>query len=661
MKRWLIVSLIALVVSILHLQVFFSQLGERVEPWVLDLWFNMRGVDEPPEEVVVVAMDESSYGVLKIPFDVAWPRAVHAQLLKRFAELGVKRVAMDIIFEGPSSKPEADKALAEAFKSVPTFIGTEVISSEMSGMGGSYQIEKILEPLDIFGQAVEGIALVKMTEEFDYIRRFYLQRSETSKDYPTLYEAAMGFKARDRNLPGPRDLIWYYGPRRTINTIPYHQVLNPIDKLPKNFLKDKIVFVGLNLMTELGPAQKDSFRTSFDDGGKGKTFGVEILATAAANLLEGKWIKRASTTVEGLLFFFICMGLCVLLFTLRPQWAGAVLIGSILVWMITSYLCTVNGFFLPGGILFFFFLPLAYLGSTLVYYLITFRSQQQVEKAFQFYVSPEMAHQMRNNPKALSLGGENVYATALFTDIAGFSEITEKMNASEVSTMLNAYFTEVMNEIFEKQGTLIKFIGDAVFALWGAPIKSADHAKLACQTAMAIQKSVARFNAAKRFPALHTRIGVNTGPMLVGNLGSERRFDYTAIGDAVNLASRVEGINKYFGTEILITENARKEIGGSEMATLTIGSVQVAGKKEGVELHALLEKPLGKALEDEWMGALFDFRNRKWGEAKDSFTAIQSKDKFFDKPATLYLKAIKQYELTPPEEDWQGEIEFTTK
>jgi adenylate cyclase len=659
MKRLLIVSLIALVISILHSQIFSSRIGERVEPWIADVWFNLRGVEAAPPEVAVIAMDESSYRNLNIPLDRAWPRSMHAKLLKRLQELGVKRVLFDIIFQGPSSDPKADQELADAFKLLPSVIGTELITKDMGGSGGSYVIEELILPLESFEKNVESLALAKMPEEFDFIRKFHLERSQASKDIPTLYEAAVPVKPRDPGLPGPRDMIWYYGGRGSIDTIPYHQILNPDGKIPKDVLKDKTVFVGLSMMTETGPAQKDSFRSSFDSDQK--IFGVEILATAAANLIEHKWIKRLGVWTEGIIYFFLCFALCVALFILKPQWSGLVLGVSIILWLIISFVSFINGLFLPGVLLFFFFLPTAFLGSVIVYYLITYRSQQQVEKAFQFYVSPEMAHQMRDNPNALSLGGENVFATALFTDIAGFSEITEKMNATEVSNMLNAYFTEVMNEIFEKKGTLIKFIGDAVFALWGVPIKVADHAKLACQAALAIQKSVDRFNASKKFPPLHTRIGVNTGPMLVGNLGSARRFDYTGIGDSVNLASRVEGINKYFGTGVLITESTRKEMGGGDLNTLSIGTIQVAGKKEGVELHVLLDNKLPRPLEDAWLQALILFRTKKWGDAKEAFTALQSKDKFFEKPCGLYLKAIQQYEVTPPDDEWQGEMEFTTK
>jgi len=659
MKRIAFVVVAAILVSVLHLQVFLSSIGEKIEPWTLDYWFNLRGVQAPPEDIAVVAMDESSYRVLNLPMDQAWPRALHATLINRLKELGAKRVVMDILFLGPSSDPKADAALADAFKNIPTIIGTESVVKEVGGSAGRYSMEELLEPPEMFSKNVEAIALAKMTEEFGYIRRFYVERSLMTKEIPTLYEAAAGVPVHDASLPGPRDLLWYYGPANTITTIPYHQVLNPTGKVPPNLFKNKIVFVGLNFLTEVGPAQKDSYRTAFDS--VRNTFGVEIQATAAANLLQKKWVTRSSKGTEGTVMFLLAFILCGAMFSIRPQWGGALVLGSIVVWAAVSYFAAQSGMFIPGLLLFLVFLPISYLASTFAYYIITYRSQQHVEKAFQYYLSPEMAKQMRNNPTALSLGGESVYATALFSDIAGFSAITENMNPSDVSKMLNAYFTEVMDEIFENQGTLIKFIGDSVFALWGAPIKIADHAKRACETALVIQQGVEKFNASKRFPELNTRIGLHTGPMLVGNLGSARRFDYTGIGDSVNLASRVEGINKYFGTTVLITDVTKRELTGSNMRTIVLGTIRVSGKKERVGLNALLKNPIDEKAEQLWMQALAAFRGKKWDEALQRFSEVEILDSFFKKPVELYKEEIAVLKQTPPDEEWQGEVNFHVK
>jgi adenylate cyclase len=659
MKRWIVVLLLALVVSLAHMQIFFSSLGERVEPLALDLWFNLRGQVDPPGEVAVVAMDESSYQVLGLPMDQAWPRATHAELVRKLADAGAKRVVMDILFLGDSSDKRADQALAQSMKTVPTVIGADSGVREQGSAAGRYSMEELLLPPDLFSDAAADIALVRMPEDNGFVRRFSVPRSQVTKDVPSLSEAAAGLKHSSPGLPGERDFLWYYGPPGAIPTYPYHQVLNPKGALPKQLFKDKIVFVGLSLRTELGPAQKDTYRTPFYQ--RSSMFGVEIEATAAANLLEHRWVRRAGAWSEGLALFLTTLLLTFVIFSLRPQWAGVLLVSFVTAWAVSSYLAFLSGLFLPGVVLTAFILPVSYLGSTLVYYLVTHRSQQQVERAFQYYLSPEMAREMRKNPKGLGLGGENVFATALFTDISGFTEVTETMLAAEVSTMLNAYFTEVMEVVFENKGTLIKFIGDAVFVLWGAPIKIPDHGRLACRTALQIQEEVRKFNASKRFPPLNTRIGIHTGPMVVGNLGSARRFDYTAIGDSVNLASRVEGLNKYFGTQILITDSVKKEIAGSGISPFALGTIRVVGKKEGIGLHTIFEIMISKEIETDWGKALNDFRGRKWKEAGKRFEKVKEGEARLATACDLYLEQIAAFTDSPPPDEWNGEVVFSHK
>ncbi len=657
MKRWMVVALLGVIASIIHVQVLLSGLGEKLEPSALDLWFNIQGTVHAPEDVVLIAMDESSYSILDIPMDQAWPRALHAQLLQKLAEYKVKRVVMDILFLGESQNAAADQALAAAIKNVPTVIGADSGIREQGTAAGRYTMEELLEPPPMFSENAEKIALVRMPDDYGHVRRFHVVRSTVTRGIPTLHEAAAGKDAEDPTLPGPRDFLRYYGPPGTIITIPYHQLFNEKGKIPEGILKNRVVFVGLNLRTELGPSQKDSYLTPYYE--RGSMFGVEIQATSAANLLTNDWIRRSSRLTEGLVAFFLTLILSSAIFYLRPQWAGVLLFSFSLLWALGSYLAFLGGFFLPGVVLITFVLPTCYLGSTLVYYLVTHRSQQAVEKAFQLYVSPEMAKQMRANPKGLQLGGENVWATAMFTDIAGFTDITEHMIASQVSDMLNAYFTEVMEVVFKQQGTLIKFIGDAAFVLWGAPIKSPNHAQLAAQAALDIQRAIRAFNATQRFPALHTRVGVHTGQMVVGNLGSSRRFDYTAIGDSVNLASRVEGLNKYFGTDILVTETTRKEL-GTGFFILSLGNLRVKGKKDQVPVSTLFESEVAYNIEQAWTQGLRAFKARKWADAREFFNTAMA-DSRLTNAAALYLGQIIDNEETPPDEDWAGEIVFGSK
>jgi adenylate cyclase len=253
-----------------------------------------------------------------------------------------------------------------------------------------------------------------------------------------------------------------------------------------------------------------------------------------------------------------------------------------------------------------------------------------------------------------------MWLTAMFTDIADFTTITEEMPAEATSEMLNAYFTEVMDVVFANQGTLLKFIGDAIFAIWGAPVKTSNHAELAIKTALAIHRGVERFNASKRFPPLVTRIGVHTGPMLVGNLGSKRRFDYTAIGDSVNLASRIEGLNKYFGTHILFTEPTRRDAGGVPDA-VAIASVRVKGRREAVELYTVFDQPLLKDIAQSWNEALNFFRKSDFVEARQRLELVIAAEPRLAKAATLYVEYIDSFSVSPPPSGWAGELDFEVK
>ncbi|MBX7138149.1 MAG: adenylate/guanylate cyclase domain-containing protein [Oligoflexia bacterium] len=654
-KRAIIIILLGLLVSVLHLQLFQSSWGDRIEPLALDLWFNLRGPIAPPKDVALIAMDEASYRILGIPLDKAWPRALHAELLKKLATYGVRRVVIDILFLEEGSDQAVDRNLGAAMSLSPTVIGADSGVREMATASGRFTMEELLEPPDVFSNAAEKVALARLPEDYGYVRRFHVPRTNATRDIPSLYEAAVG---DDQARPGDRDFLWYYGPPGAIPTYPYHQVLNEKGALPLDTFKDKIVFLGLNLRTELGPAQKDTYRTPFYE--RGSMFGVEIQATAAANILEHKWIKRSSAWTEGLILFFFTWLISAAIFSLKPQWAGALLFAAALSWSALAYFSFLGGFFIPGAILMTLVLPVAYLGSTLAYYFVTHRSQQQVERAFQMYLSPEMAKRMRTNPESLQLGGESVFATALFTDIEGFTSITERMSATEVSTMLNEYFTEVMNIVFEYQGTLIKFIGDAVFVLYGAPIKLSDHAKRACDSALAIQREVRKFNATGKFPALNTRVGVNTGSMVVGNLGSAKRFDYTAIGDSINFASRLEGLNKYFGTSVLISESTRKDIGDS-LKPLALGQIVVSGKSQAIQIFTVFEEPVSQEVESKWTKALNLFRLRNWDGAEGLTREVEALEKKLSKAAQLYLLEIEKLRQSPPSDEWNGELGFASK
>jgi adenylate cyclase len=276
-----------------------------------------------------------------------------------------------------------------------------------------------------------------------------------------------------------------------------------------------------------------------------------------------------------------------------------------------------------------------------------------------------MIRRIAEDPDAVNLGGQELVGTAVFTDIKGFTSIAEGMSAEATAAMLNAYFSDATRHVFDAGGTLIKYIGDAVFAIWGAPIRRDDHATQACIAALALARAqegdggnggpVAR---------LVTRIGVHTGPMLVGNLGSAQRFDYTAIGDAVNLASRIEGLNKAFGTRALASGETIRATDG-RFVTRPLGRVRVVGRNEPVELHELIatrdETVRGEGkLFDAFAAARADFEAGRFAEAAAGFRAALAASGGTDLASAFFVESAERLAASPPP-SWDGVVVFDTK
>lgn len=654
MNRIAIAIAVAIGVTLAHLQLYSTEWGQRLEHLSLDLWFQVRGSIPPPDDLVVVAMDEYSYDELGIPYDKAWPRAVHAMLLERLHELGAKRVIFDVLFLGSSGDEESDQELAAALALLPTVIGVDTADSS-----GSVRITKLLKPYEPFVESVEQLGFVGLPHENGYVRRFRTVDVKLQTQFPSLAEGGAGREIPKR--PGQRDYINFYGPAGTIPTLSYYQVLDPNWNAASE-LKGKTVFVGLLFQSQLGPAQKDSFLTPYSQRFQknDRTFGVEIHAQAAGNLRAGNWITRLSDSSEKIILSILVALLSFVLLSVRPHWGAIVYVGSTLLWIITAFILFLNGSFLPGAITFIAVLPFVLLISSLFYYFVSSRSERLTQNAFEHYLPIELAREAAKNPDSLKVGGETIYATALFTDIVSFTNISEDMLAEEVSKMLSSYFNEVVEVVFENQGTLIKFIGDAIFALWGAPVKFGDHAAKAVESAFLIQEAVSKFNSQSEFPRLDTRIGVHTGPMVVGNLGAHRRFDYTAVGDSINLAARCEGLNSYFGSQIIVTESTYKE-SKTERELLELGRVAVKGKQDSLTIFGAFSAQIKKRAAERWGDALYEFSARNWDEAQKIFQEVQNAEPLLEKASGLYLQQIELYQSEEPAKEWRGEIVFRTK
>jgi adenylate cyclase len=340
-------------------------------------------------------------------------------------------------------------------------------------------------------------------------------------------------------------------------------------------------------------------------------------------------------------------------------------------------------FVMAGGLVLFFALTGIYPGLlspvlsaalvfvvfTVVNYLSTAKEKNFIRHAFARYVSKEMINELVADPSKLNLGGEEKQLTALFTDIKGFSGFSEKLNPPGLVRLLNGYFTDMANIILDLHGCLDKYVGDAIVSFFGAPIPLERHAHAACLAAVRMKHAEKVMNehliAEKLSPQpLLTRIGINTGEMLVGNMGSEDRLSYTVMGHNVNLAARLEGVNKQYGTWILISESSQKAAGAAFL-TRRLDRVRVVGITKPVRLYELIDeksrvRPELFEVIDIFHRGLELYENRDWDKAKAAFKAAL-KLRPHDATTELYVARCLMYKKKPPAPDWDGVVALTSK
>lgn len=319
---------------------------------------------------------------------------------------------------------------------------------------------------------------------------------------------------------------------------------------------------------------------------------------------------------------------------------------------------------IPMSSVFFTFLVL-----TAIQFLQTSKDRLYIKNAFSHYLSTDVINELLSDPDKLSLGGDKKYMTALFTDVKGFSTISEQLDPSELVSLLNQYLSEMSDVILEQKGTIDKYEGDAIISFFGAPLEYDDHAARACRSAIRMKKAEEelnrRFLSEKLSPApVFTRIGINTGEMVVGNMGTVRKMDYTIMGNSVNLAARLEGVNKQYGTWILASEPTFLEAGG-EFVGRKLDRVRVVGIKEAVRLYELIDEKneldpdVGEALEifEEGLEA---FEQRDYDTAQKLFSQVLM-IKPEDGPAQFYLSRCSKFKKKAPPESWDGVFNLTLK
>ncbi|MBC7691576.1 MAG: adenylate/guanylate cyclase domain-containing protein [Methylotenera sp.] len=428
-------------------------------------------------------------------------------------------------------------------------------------------------------------------------------------------------------------------------------------------LKDAYVLIGVSA---IGVFDMRAF--PFDSN----TPGVEGHANILDNLLSGDMLTHKKSQGDGFIWISLLMVVGALLLAFITEKMESV--PALLLFMASLGAFSVidakvlfqnnihwdtSFLYLEMGVIFMFTIALKYVSEE--------KNKKFIRGALSKYVAPTIVDSILKDPRKLSLGGEKKDLTILFSDIRGFTSFSEKMDAKQLAGFLNDYLGIMTDIVFDCEGTLDKYIGDAVMAFWGAPLDQPKHATNACIAAMKMQKALA--DNRERFRTqygieVNIGIGVNTGSVNVGNMGSERIFEYTVIGDHVNLASRLEGLTKTYGAGIVTSRYTFDDIVASAQTLpphRVLDFVKVKGKKNAVELIQVLDAELpAEALK------LFDhgrelYKMQKWDEAAEAFEKVKILLGGHDGPSEMYLERCRDFKLTPPEANWDGSWEMHSK
>ena len=444
--------------------------------------------------------------------------------------------------------------------------------------------------------------------------------------------------------------------------IPYDYVLASKDLIEagkeplvqRGQFKDKIVLISASAagLTDLRP-------TPFSP----VTPGIEIHANIIDNILSNKFLYPLNKDLEKLYIFFLA-GVIAVAGRFSGPYRGVFIVAiSISSVAFFHWNLFEKGYVLPI-VKPLLAMTFVYLGVLLMKYIMEYRERRYLKSAFGYYIAPAVLEDILKSPDKLKLGGERKYMTVLFSDVEGFTSLSEQISPEEISALLNEYLTSMVQCITQNSGTLDKFIGDAVMALWNAPCAQKEHAALACETALLMMKKLGGLRKKwqeEQRPLLNTRIGINTGDMVVGNMGSKDIFDYTVLGAEVNVAARLEPLNKDFGTRIAVSESTRREAEKympERFVFRRLALVQLKGRDKSLEVHELVglhedtdERVLGAI--EEFEKGLYLFMSSRFAEAKTIFQSLLERLPH-DGPSRIYISLCEYYEKNPPANDWGG-------
>lgn len=696
------IGLVAAVCT-LALSEFYPRMMKRGESLTWDLrasWFAKPSTETDKIRLIFLDQYSLDWGT-KQGWSWPWPRQVYGAILNFCSRAHVKAVAFDVIYSEPSSLGVDDDAeFGKAIAATPGFAGAVFVGKETGGSTNwmqGFPIPRVKlsfqnpDSLDIFklphasfpipevGTNATLLATVFGNPDRDGIyRRIRPFSIFDGHLVPSLglgvWLAASSNHTLNLDLPWftadnthriPLDrngcaILHYRGHSQTHKTVNAAAIIESELLLrdgkqplinPESF-KDTYVFFGFTApgLFDLKASPVDSVYP-----------GVEIHATFLDNLLSSEIMKDTPRNWGTLLILLLACSAALAVRFAKHTWqtlaAFVVFFASPIVAGAFAY---TQGLWLPilGPLI---ATTLALVGALALNYATEGKQKRFIKGAFKQYLSPLVIEELVQHPERLKLGGELRELSIFFSDVRGFTSISERLNPQELTALLNDYLTAMTDIIYAHGGTVDKYEGDAIIAFWNAPLVQKDHAVLAVHTALECQAKLTEMNPkykAQIGSELHQRIGLNSGPVVVGNMGSRQRFNYTFLGDAGNLAARLEGINKQFGTSLLISSYTRKQLDES-IAVREIARVQVVGRKEPVCVYEPMLPAYAaehrKELDIFALG-LTKYYEGSLSEALNHFTSIES----HDAPAEAYVRRCRSLLAAPPAE-WSGVWVMTEK
>lgn len=633
----------------------FSAIG-AIDRSINDTAFRIRDFSNqenqvPTDAFVVIDIDDKSLENLgRIQL---WPRSYDAQVIENIAKGGPAAIGVDVLYIERDTLSSVYKQILEAkgFKDANKIISSlstdNQLVSAVARAGNVYlaafdddskQKKDTLKkqalsavplltvtekeaarfrslknpqlPFYDLAHAAKAVGTITMDKDQDGVIRFYPLfqkwpgttkngKAQLSANFPFyMFVDLMGLDLRllriaeskitigDKvsipiNQNGSFRINWL-GNSEGFRHISYYKVLKGI--VPSEYFEGKVVFIGTS-----AAGLQDIKTVPTSDVYPG----VDVHVTALFNMVNRSWLNEYG--FMDLLPYLFVFGIAIqfLFFRLSPFWSLISFLvlttAEILVYLLWIF-PVMNTLLEVSTLLIFTFI--CFVQGVIYRYFTEERKKKILKTAFSSYVAPELVESIIEDLGKLALGGEKKELTVLFSDIRGFTSYSEQLDPQDLVKFLNVYLSEMSNVILEEGGTIDKFIGDAIMAIFGAPVSNPEHAKKACMSALGMVRKLKGLNdelKKQNKPPIDIGIGINTGEMTVGNIGSERRFDYTVIGDAVNLGARLEGLNKYFGTHILISEFTKKQINEIEFILREVSTVKVKGKEKPVTIYELLE------------------------------------------------------------------------